>query len=402
MNFLDNEDNELDGHSPTSALDTLESTYEQTMLAFKHNPDHFKPELEGYYNHNYSKDRRRKKQRKRRRGNNLKRIEKSYGKPQALEPLAQSDGYGSDSSKGSITSTGSGKGSLNSILSGIAGVPPREWFLSRLRAMKDIFTLSWPIFLTSELLALLYFVNLLWIGHRYSSDQLAGASLACTMINIVGQSFIIGMSSSLDTLCGAAYGAGSYEMVGIYLQRMIVIIHLLIILIAVIFLFSRQILEWLQQPHAVAVWSGKFSMTFIVALWPLAMWYCVRRYLQSQGRVKIIFPSVLCAVLGQAAGLYAFDIYLQWGFVSTALALGSAYWFQLISMIALMWIGGAHSATWPGWRCSQMFRGWKQIVSLSFPALCMLCSEWWAFEVLPTERVSVYFASAIIFYALPF
>ena len=389
MNFLDREVNDIDANE-SPPLDTLESTYEQTMLAFTTMPS-VKPDLDGYHNHNYSKDRRRKKKRtKRRRRNNMKRIEHNFGKPLVRHDARhKADGYGSDSSQGSnesLTSTGSGKGSLNSILSGITGVPPRIWFIARVKAMKDIFVLSWPIFLTSELLAVLYFINLLWIGHRYSSDQLAGASLACTMINIVGQSFIIGMSSSLDTLCGAAFGAGSYQMVGIYLQRMIVIIHLLIILIAAIFLFSQQILESLWQPHAVAVWSGQFAMTFIVALWPLAMWYCLRRYLQSQGKVKIIFPSVLFAVIGQAIGLYVFDVYLQWGFVSSALALGSAYWLQFISMIALMWIGGAHSATWNGWKCSEMFslKGWRQIVALSFPALCMLCSEWWAFEVLPS------------------
>ena len=333
---------------------------------------------------------------RRKRKNNFKKIEKSYGKPMLttinsadkLQKISDTEnGYTSDESiksnvsTASITSHGSGKGSITSILSDIEGVPPKEWLRSRLRAMKDVFILSWPIFLTSELLALLYFVNLLWVGRRYSADQLAGASLACTMINIVGQSLVIGMSSSLDTLCGQSYGAESYEMVGIYLQRMIAVIHILIIIIAVTFVFSKQLLELLQQPSNVAVWSGKFATTFIIALWPLAMWYCLRRYLQSQGKVKIIFPSVIFAVIGQWVGLYLFDVYLDLGFTASAMALGSAYWFQFISMLTLMFIGGVHKKTWPGWKLGEMFRGWKQVFALSIPSLAMLCSEWWAFEV---------------------
>ena len=375
------------------------ATYEQTLMAFQNTKSY---ETHRYHKHNYSKNRKRrnKLRKKRKRQNNFKKIEKSFGKPMLSNNTIKEEnkisknsdgdgdgGYTSDESiksnisTDSITSNGSGKGSITSILSDIQSMPSQEWIRARLRAMKDVFMLAWPIFLTSELLAMLYFVNLLWIGRRYSADQLAGASLACTMINIVGQSLVIGMSSSLDTLCGQSYGAESYDMVGIYLQRMIALIHLLIIVIAVLFIFSQQLLEFLQQPSNVAMWSGKFAITFIIALWPLAMWYCLRRYLQSQGKVKIIFPSVIFAVIGQWIGLYLFDIYLDFGFTSAAMALGCAYWFQFLSMLILIFITGSHTKTWPGWKLGEMFKGWKQIFALSIPSLAMLCSEWWAFEM---------------------
>ena len=66
---------------------------------------------------------------------------------------------------------------IASILSEIQEVPPKEWTSSCLRAMNDVFMLSWPIFLASELFAFLYFVDLHLIGREYAG-QLAGTSLA--------------------------------------------------------------------------------------------------------------------------------------------------------------------------------------------------------------------------------
>lgn len=296
----------------------------------------------------------------------------------------------SDSSIGSspksITSNGSGKGSISSIQSNIDGVPINEWFSSRLYAIRDIFQLSWPIFLTSELLALMYFINLLYIGNRFNSaDQLAGASLACSLINIMGQSLIIGVSSALDTLCGQAFGAKLYRMCGVFLYRMIAIIHILIIIIAVIFYNSSKVLQLLGQPHNVSVWSAKFMQIFIFALWPLSIWYCLRRFLQSQGKVKIIFPSVIFALFGQGLGLYLLDIYLNIGFISTAYSLVIAYWFQFIVIIIFLFINRLRSNVFKQTciKCislSEIFKSWPKILSLSLPAVCMLCSEWWAFE----------------------
>ena len=175
MAFLDEEtDNYEDDWEGQGA------TYEQTLMAFKNNSN-FKPDK--YYKHNYSKSRKKKKGRrkakfKRKRKDNVKKIQESFGKPilhdindetdnrltiDRLKRMNDQDSGGDSdssigSSPGSITSNGSGKGSLSSIKSNIEGVPINEWFTSRLYAIKDIFMLSWPIFLTSELLALLYFI----------------------------------------------------------------------------------------------------------------------------------------------------------------------------------------------------------------------------------------------------
>lgn len=387
------------------------ATYEQTLMAFKNNSN-FKPDL--YYKHNYSKKRKKKKRRhkakfKRKRKDNVKKIQQSFGKPILHDVNTENDdkltmdrlkrmneyqdsGQDSDSSIGSspasLTSNGSGKGSISSIKSKIEGVPINEWFSSRLYAIKDIFMLAWPIFLTSELLALLYFINLLYIGNRYNSaDKLAGASLACSLINIVGQSFIIGVSSSLDTLCGQSFGAALYKMCGTFLYRMIAIIHILIIIIGVIFYYSHQLLQLLGQPKNVIIWSSKFMQIFIFALWPLSIWYCLRRFLQSQGKVKMIFPSVIFALLGQFGGLFLLDIHLNIGFISTAYSLVIAYWMQFIVLIVLIFITRFKDSNHFKQTCipcitfSELFKGWFKIISLSIPAVAMLCSEWWAFEL---------------------
>ncbi|KAI4337650.1 hypothetical protein L6164_016036 [Bauhinia variegata] len=54
-------------------------------------------------------------------------------------------------------------------------------------------------------------------GHLGNTD-LAAISIACTFIISITFGFLLGMASALETLCGQAYGAKQYHLLGIYLQ----------------------------------------------------------------------------------------------------------------------------------------------------------------------------------------
>lgn len=49
--------------------------------------------------------------------------------------------------------------------------------------------------------------------------NLAAISIATTVIISISFGFLLGMASALETLCGQAYGAKQYHMLGIYMQR---------------------------------------------------------------------------------------------------------------------------------------------------------------------------------------
>ncbi|KAL1825006.1 hypothetical protein ACET3Z_011784 [Daucus carota] len=57
-----------------------------------------------------------------------------------------------------------------------------------------------------------------FIGHISPLD-LAGYALVQTITVRFVNGILLGMSSATETLCGQAFGAGQYHMMGIYLQR---------------------------------------------------------------------------------------------------------------------------------------------------------------------------------------
>ena len=272
--------------------------------------------------------------------------------------------------------------------------PISEWWMSRFNAMKDVFSLAWPIFITSELLSIIYFINIVFIGHNCDADALSGvvsifvfeplngilnviigAGLGSTMINILGQAFIIGMSSCLSTLCGQAWGAKVYDMLGIYLQRSVALTHIVVVLIGFLFWYLGDLLTLIGMDKNVSKNAGIFSKVFIIALWPLGMWYNLRRYLQSQRQVKIIFPTVICGIIGQFIGIYLFYYKSNTidDYTGILLAIPLAYWLQFGVLIILIGIfRNKFKQTFPGVICSQIFVGWKQLLSISIPSLLML------------------------------
>ncbi|VAH85705.1 unnamed protein product [Triticum turgidum subsp. durum] len=56
----------------------------------------------------------------------------------------------------------------------------------------------------------------------------------------------------METLCGQAYGAHKYDMLGIYLQRSVILLCLTGILLAVMYAFSEPLLLLMGQSQEIA------------------------------------------------------------------------------------------------------------------------------------------------------
>ncbi|WJX41188.1 hypothetical protein P8452_28580 [Trifolium repens] len=84
-------------------------------------------------------------------------------------------------------------------------------------------------------------------GHLNDLD-LAAISIACTLLIAITFGFLLGMASALETLCGQAYGAGQYHMLGVYLQRSWVVLFLSSILLLPMFVFATPMLKFIGQP----------------------------------------------------------------------------------------------------------------------------------------------------------
>ncbi|CAN6167277.1 unnamed protein product [Urochloa humidicola] len=93
--------------------------------------------------------------------------------------------------------------------------------------------------------------------------ELAAFSIAATVISGLSFGFFVGMASAMETLCGQAYGAKQYHMMGIYLQRSWLILLASAVLLTPTYIFSGQLLAALGQPEELSRQVGLVSLCML-------------------------------------------------------------------------------------------------------------------------------------------
>nr|DAD43590.1 TPA_asm: hypothetical protein HUJ06_001820 [Nelumbo nucifera] len=73
---------------------------------------------------------------------------------------------------------------------------------------------------------------------------------------------MLGMASALETLCGKAYGAKQYHMLGVYLQRSWIVLFICSLFLLPVFIFTTPILKLLGQDEYIAEVAGIICSVF--------------------------------------------------------------------------------------------------------------------------------------------
>ncbi|KAJ3254629.1 hypothetical protein HK103_007039 [Boothiomyces macroporosus] len=249
---------------------------------------------------------------------------------------------------------------------------------------KTLGKLAWPVlfsYLVSYSITMAPVFSLGHIGKTY----LAASALTTMFCNVTGFSVGLGMSSALDTLCSQSFtGAIDKFSLGKHLQRAIVVEFFLAIPIAILWWFTEPVLLLLGQNPEIARISGLFARFMIPGLFPYLVNSCLQRYLQGQG---IMRPSLYILLIASPI-----NIFLQWLLVWSPLKVGPYgapiatsivnTLLPLLSMLYIKFVDGGEC--YGGWE-------WKEaldlpkiytVIKLGLPGILMMCSEWWAFEII--------------------
>ncbi|KAJ6426658.1 hypothetical protein OIU84_022282 [Salix udensis] len=108
-----------------------------------------------------------------------------------------------------------------------------------------------PMMLTGLLLFSRSLISMLFLG-RLGELALAGGSLAIGFANITGYSILSGLSMGMEPICGQAFGAKRYKILGITLQRTILLLFLTSIPIAFLWFNMKRILLFCGQEDDIA------------------------------------------------------------------------------------------------------------------------------------------------------
>lgn len=210
--------------------------------------------------------------------------------------------------------------------------------------------------------------------------ELAAISIANTVIVGFNFGLLLGMASALETLCGQAFGAKRYHMLGIYMQRSWIVLFLCCFLLLPLYVFAAPILKLIGQTADVADLSGEVALWLIPLHFSFAFQFPLQRFLQSQLKTAVIAWVSLVALVIHVFISWLFVYKLQFGVVGIALTLDFSWWILVFGLLAYTICGGC-PISWSGFSV-QAFSGLWEFLKLSAASGVMLCLENWYYRIL--------------------
>ncbi|KAL7138080.1 hypothetical protein ABFS83_10G138600 [Erythranthe nasuta] len=240
--------------------------------------------------------------------------------------------------------------------------------------------LAGPMMFVNLLLSLVQTISVMFVGHE-GELALSGASMATSFASVTGFSLLVGMACALDTYCGQSYGAKQYHMLGIHMQRAMLVLLLVSIPLACTWATAGDILRLLGQDPAIAAEAGVYARYMIPSIFPFALLQCQFRFLQTQNNVV---PMMLTS--GFTTLLHIPICWLLiWNFglgsKGAALANGISYWTNDLFLALYITLSPACRHTWKGFS-KEALQNISKFLWLAIPSAIMVCLEIWSYEIM--------------------
>lgn len=155
------------------------------------------------------------------------------------------------------------------------------------------------------------------------------------------------MSSATETLCGQAYGAGQYHMLGIYLQRSWIVDFLTLTILLPILIFGAQIFRLLGQEEDIAKSAGRTALWFIPFVYNFVFSLTNQMYLQAQQKNMIIAWLSIAQFIMHIPLSWFFVFKLSLGVGGAMIALCISSWFVVFGEFVYIFCGWCPQ-TWTG------------------------------------------------------
>ncbi|KAG8713583.1 hypothetical protein FRC09_018556 [Ceratobasidium sp. 395] len=255
----------------------------------------------------------------------------------------------------------------------------RSWELS-LKEAWLLLRYAVPVVCTALIEYSLVITSIVTVG-RLSTETLAGASLGSMTAGVTGFSIIQGFACALDSLLPAAWTGANPSHVGLWTQRMLVLMAFLLVPISVIWSNVEHIFLRLRQDPQVASLAAVYLKYSIPQLPAYAFNAVIRRYFQAQGLLHV--PSFITLTVAPInVGLnYA----LVWGpepirigFIGAPVATSISLTLMSVLYVVYAVCFTSHKA----WRriSTESFRSLPKLLSMALIGVGQSAAEWWSWE----------------------
>ncbi|RZC65660.1 hypothetical protein C5167_009344 [Papaver somniferum] len=269
---------------------------------------------------------------------------------------------------------------LEKILSNTKQKGFDRFFSATCIELKLLFFLAAPTVMVYMINYIMSMSTQIFSGHL-GNLELAAASLGNTGIQLFAYGLMLGMGSAVETLCGQAYGAGKYEMLGVYLQRSMILLMATGIPLTITYIFSEPILVFLGESTAIASAAAVFVYGLIPQIFAYAANFPIQKFLQAQ---SIVSPSAYIS-----AATLIVHLFLSWlvvykiglGLLGASLVLSLSWWIVVGAQFLYIMKSERCRHTWTGFSV-RAFSGLPEFLKLSTASAVMLCLETWYYQIL--------------------
>ncbi|OCT94987.1 multidrug and toxin extrusion protein 2-like [Xenopus laevis] len=255
----------------------------------------------------------------------------------------------------------------------------RKLFQDNVSELKMLLWFSGPLIITNFLDYAPMIVTAVFCGHL-GKMELDAIMLANAFAAVTGMSVGMGLCGACDTLLSQLYGGKNLKLIGIVLQRAIVILSLSCFPCWALYINTKNIFVLLGQNPEVARLAELCMLVNIPALPAFCFFQLGLRYLQNQG---IIWPQNLIsfiALIINAIFNYILLFVLKTGVIGASVAITVGSLFECTVLYLYIWLKKIHVETWPGWT-TECLKEWRVFLALGIPNMLMTGIESWAYEI---------------------
>ncbi|KAL8240863.1 hypothetical protein R6Q59_014218 [Mikania micrantha] len=237
-----------------------------------------------------------------------------------------------------------------------------------------------PMILTGLLLYSRSMISMLFLGHL-GELALAGGSLAVGFANITGYSVLSGLAMGMEPICGQAFGAKRHTLLGLCLQRTVLLLVIVSIPIAILWVNMKSILLLCGQDQEIATQAQTYLLYSLPDLLAQSLLHPLRIYLRSQ---SITLPLTFCASFSIVLHLpinYYLVHTLNLGIKGVAISSVLTNFILVASLVVYILFSGVYKKTWGG-ISTECVKGWNSLLSLAIPSCVSVCLEWWWYEIM--------------------
>ncbi|KAG7632309.1 Multi antimicrobial extrusion protein [Arabidopsis suecica] len=239
---------------------------------------------------------------------------------------------------------------------------------------------SLPMILTNVFYYCIPITSVMFASHL-GQLELAGATLANSWATVSGFAFMVGLSGSLETLCGQGFGAKRYRMLGVHLQSSCIVSLVFSILITIFWFFTESIFGLLRQDPSISKQAALYMKYQAPGLLAYGFLQNILRFCQTQSIIAplVIFSFVPLVI--NIATAYVLVYVAGLGFIGAPIATSISLWIAFLSLGTYVMCSEKFKETWTGFSL-ESFRYIVINLTLSLPSAAMVCLEYWAFEIL--------------------